>query len=274
MGNVYIAGLFDVAELTVILFFIFFVGLIFYLNRESRREGYPLEHEKTGLIDRGIPLSDGEPKTFKLPHGRGTYSPEAAPRDELSKVENIPAKQTYPGAGAPWEPNGDAMADGLGSAAFAQRQDYPDLTADGLNRIVPIGDTAHAMTIAEQDRDPVGLAVYGADKKKAGEVSDVWVDQSEHIIRYLEITTNSGKKVLAPMAFAAVQGKSWFGGLIPIVDDQEELIDIEAIRADQFDSVPAIAKAGQITRLEEDKIQAYYGGGYIHALPERAEPWI
>ena len=275
MGNVYIAGLFDVAELTFILFFIFFVGLVIYLNRESRREGYPLEHEQTGFIDRGKPLSDAGPKTFNLPHGRGTYSPEDAPRDELSKVGNIPAKQTFGAAGAPWEPTGDAMADGLGTAAFAMREDYPDLTMDGAPRIVPIGDAVHGIEIAEQDRNPVGLAVYGADKKKAGEVSDVWVDQSEHIIRYLEITTNSGKKVLAPMAFAAVQGKrSAIWGLFPIVDDQEELIDIEAIRADQFDSVPAIAKAGQITRLEEDKIQAYYGGGYIHALPERAEPWI
>jgi photosynthetic reaction center H subunit len=277
MGNVYIAGLFDVAELTFILFFIFFVGLVIYLNRESRREGYPLEHEQTGLIDRGKPLSDAGPKTFNLPHGRGTYSPEDAPRDELSKVENIPAKQTFGGAGAPWEPTGDAMADGLGTAAYAQREDYPDLTMDGAPRIVPIGDSVHSIEIAEQDRNPVGLAVYGADKKKAGEVSDVWVDQAEHLIRYLEITTNSGKKVLAPMAFAAVQGKSWLGGLgglLPIVDDQEELIDIEAIRSDQFDSVPAIATAGQITRLEEDKIQAYYGGGYLHALPERAEPWI
>ena len=190
---------------------------------------------------------------------------------------NIPAKQAWGGTGAPWIPDGDAMTDGLGTAAYAQRQDYPDLTIDGLNRIVPIGDSAHGMTIAEQDMNPVGLAVYGADEKKAGEVSDVWVDQSEHIIRYLEVTTNSGKKVLAPMAFAAVQGTRWLGvigELIPIPDDQTALIDIDAIRSDQFDAVPAIAKAGVITRLEEDKIQAYYGGGYIHALPERAEPWI
>ena len=202
MGNVYIAGLFDVAELTFILFFSFFVGLVFYLNRESRREGYPLEHEQTGIIDRGVPLSDGGPKTFKLPHGQGTYTPEDAPRDELSKVGNIPAKQAWGGVGAPWEPTGDPMTDGVGPAAYAQRQDHPDLTLDGRNRIVPIGES-HDIMIAPMDQDPVGLAVYGADKKKAGEVSDVWVDQAEHLIRYLEITTNSGKKVLAPMTFAA-----------------------------------------------------------------------
>lgn len=273
MGNTYIAGVFDVAELAFILFFIFFVGLVIYLNRESRREGYPLEHEQSGVIERGIPLTDGGKKTFKLPDGRGTYTPEDVKRDPLSKVENIPAKQAFGAAGAPWDPTGDAMADGMGPAAFAERADYPDVTFDGRLRIVPIADS-HEIEIAPNDEDPVGLPVYGADKKLAGTISDVWVDQSEHIIRYLEVTTNSGKKVLAPMFVAAVQGKSLLGGLIPIVDDQTPLIDIDAIRSDQFDAVPELAKPGQITRLEEDKIMAYYGGGYMYATPERSEPWL
>ncbi len=269
IGTAYITGVFDVAELSIILFFIFFVGLVFYLNRESRREGYPVEDEQTGSIMRGMPLSDGEKKTFHLPHGRGTYVPEDFPRDDL----NIAARQTFNGRGAPFEPTGDPMVDGLGPAAFAQRQDYPDLTMDGRPRIVPIG-ASHEIEIAPNDKDPVGLPVYGADKKLAGTVSDVWVDQAEHIIRYLEVTTNSGKKVLAPMGVAAVQGKGWLGGFTPIVDDQTELVDIDAIRSDQFDATPALATPGQVTRLEEDKIQAYYGGGYMYATPERAEPFM
>ena len=31
---------------------------------------------------------------------------------------------------------------------------------------------------------------------------------------------------------------------------------------------------GIITRYEEDRIQAYFGGGYMYATPERAEPWL
>lgn len=269
IGTAYITGVFDVAELSFILFFIFFVGLVIYLNRESRREGYPLEDEQTGAIMRGLPLTDGEKKTFHLPHGRGTYVPEDVERDDV----NIAARQTFNGRGAPFEPTGDPMADGLGPAAYANRQDYPDLTMDGRPRIVPIGDS-HEIEIAPMDKDPVGLPVYGADKKLAGTISDVWVDQAEHIIRYLEVTTNSGKKVLAPMFVAAVQGKGWLGGLTPIVDDQTELVDIDAIRSDQFDATPALATPGQITRLEEDKIMAYYGGGYMYATPERSEPWM
>ncbi|EAQ27802.1 H subunit of photosynthetic reaction center complex [Erythrobacter sp. NAP1] len=269
LGTAYIVGVFDVAELAFILFFIFFVGLVIYLNRESRREGYPLEHEQTGVVERGTPLFDAGKKTFKLPHGRGTYTPEDVARDPV----DIPAKQAFGAAGAPFVPTGDAMADGLGPAAYANRNDYPDLTMEGAPRIVPIA-ASHGITIAEMDMDPVGLPVYAADKKKAGVVSDVWVDQAEHIIRYLEVTTNSGKKVLAPMGFCAVQGKGFLGGITPLVDDQTALIDITAIRADQFDAVPAIATAGQITRLEEDKIQGYFGGGYMYATAERSEPWL
>ena len=47
-----------------------------------------------------------------------------------------------------------------------------------------------------------------------------------------------------------------------------------AITAAQFDDVPAIETPGIITRYEEDRVQAYYGGGYMYATPERAEPWI
>ncbi|WP_298468446.1 photosynthetic reaction center subunit H [uncultured Erythrobacter sp.] len=272
-GVTYIVGTFDVAELTFLAFFVFFIGLVLYLNRESRREGYPLEHEQSGVVESKESIFDGEKKTFKLPHDRGTYVPEDVARDELSKVGNIPAKQAFGAGGAPWVPTGDAMKDGMGPAAFAQREDYPDLTYDGRPRIVPIGDS-HEIEIAPNDRDPVGLPVYDANKKLAGTVSDVWVDQAEHIIRYLEVTTNSGKKVLAPMMVAALQGKGFLGGITPLVDDQTELIDIDAITAEQFEDVPALATPGQITRLEEDKIQAYYGGGYMYATAERGEPWL
>lgn len=268
-GVTYIVGNFDVAELAFLTFFVFFVGLVIYLNRESRREGYPLEHEQSGAVESGLPLFDAGKKTFKLPHGRGTYTPEDVARDPLA----VPGKQAFGAAGAPWVPDGDPMKSGMGPGAYAQRSDYPDLTFDGRPRIVPIG-ASHEIEIAAQDTNPVGLPVYAADKKLAGEISDVWVDQSEHIIRYLEVTTTSGKKVLAPMTFCAIQGKGWLGGITPIVDDQTPLVDIEAITSEQFDDVPALATAGQITRLEEDKIMGYYGGGTMYAMPGRGEPWL
>ena len=38
----------DVAQIVLYAFWIFFAGLIFYIRREDRREGYPLEYDLTG----------------------------------------------------------------------------------------------------------------------------------------------------------------------------------------------------------------------------------
>ena len=40
-----VTGYIDVAQLVLYAFWIFFVGLIFYLRREDKREGYPLESD-------------------------------------------------------------------------------------------------------------------------------------------------------------------------------------------------------------------------------------
>ena len=265
MNATYITGTFDVAELAFWLFLFFFIGLVIYLNRESRREGYPLESELTGVVE-SQPLLAADKKVFKLPHGRGTYVPEDVARDAV----DIPAQPAFHGGGAPYVPTGNPMKDGLGPAAWANRQDYPDLTFDGRPRIVPIGD-AHEIDIAPDDPNIIGWPVYDCNVELAGKVSDVWVDQSEHILRYLEIETNSGKKVLAPVFVSVIQTKGLLHGL---GWDNPELVQIDAITKDHFDDVPGLATPGQITRLEEDKIMAYYGGGYMYATPDRAEPFL
>ncbi|MEM7690083.1 MAG: photosynthetic reaction center subunit H [Pseudomonadota bacterium] len=267
MNAAYIVGTFDVAELAFFLFFFFFIGLVLYLNRESRREGYPLEDEFTGRLE-SAPLTTAEKKVFKLPHGRGVYVPEEAPRDPV----DIPAARMFHAGGAAYVPTGNPMKDGLGPAAYANRKDYPDITFDGRNRIVPLGD-AHEVEIAPKDPNVIGWPVYDCNVELAGKVSDIWVDQSEHIIRYLEIETNAGDKVLAPMFVAVVQTKGPFGGLMEgLLPDKPQLVQIDAITKDQYADVPRLAKPGEITRLEEDKIMAYFGGGYMYATPERSEP--
>lgn len=268
MNAAYIVGSFDAAELAFLLFFGFFVALVFYLNKESRREGYPLEDEETGKLHPGS-LFDGDKKTFALPNGRGTYTPEDVARDDI----NVPGAQAFRAAGAPWVPTGDPMKDGMGPAAFANRAKYPDLTFDGRPRIVPIADS-HELVISKNDPQLIGWPVIAADGATAGTVSDVWVDQAEHIIRYLEVETTSGKKVLAPMMVAVVHGNSLLGAILPIVQDEAKYVEIDAITAAQFDGVPALETARVITRFEEDRIQAYFGGGYMYATPERAEAWI
>ena len=52
-----ITGYVDVAQLVLYAFFLFFAGLVFYLRREDRREGYPLENEavaRTGVLGAGM----------------------------------------------------------------------------------------------------------------------------------------------------------------------------------------------------------------------------
>jgi photosynthetic reaction center H subunit len=51
-------------------------------------------------------------------------------------------------------------------------------------------------------------------------------------------------------------------------------IRVDAIRSDQFDAAPALASTSQITRLEEEKVVGYFGGGYLYAKRSRIEPFL
>ena len=268
MNAAYIVGTFDVAELAFLLFLGFFVALVFYLNRESRREGYPLEDEDTGRVHAGS-LFDAGKKSFQLPNGRGTYVPEDVARDDI----NLPAVSAFRSAGAPLVPTGDPMIDGMGPAAWANRAKYPDLTFDGRPRIVPIADS-HELIVSPQDPQLIGWPVQAANREPVGKITDIWVDQAEHLIRYLEVETTTGKKVLAPMMVASVHGNSLLGALLPIVNDEPKYVEIDAITVAQFETAPGLETPGIITRYEEDRIQAYFGGGYMYATPERSEAWI
>ena len=62
---------FDIAQLSLYLFWAFFIGLVIYLQKENMREGYPLENEQSILlIIRGcIPYL--RPKLSSLCMGEG-----------------------------------------------------------------------------------------------------------------------------------------------------------------------------------------------------------
>ena len=163
-----ITGYIDVAQLTLYAFWIFFAGLIFYLRREDRREGYPLESEVAGIGDRGFlliptPRASSRPGGTRLrPAGRG------APRRRRREDGALP--------GAPIEPVGDPMTAGVGPGSYALRADVPDVTFDGHTRIVPMRVDDH-FSIEARDPDPRGMTVIGADREVAGVVADVWVDR-------------------------------------------------------------------------------------------------
>lgn len=265
----------DVAQVVLYAFWIFFAGLIFYLRREDRREGYPLESEVTGQADaRTGGLWVPEPKVFLLPHGGTALAPTDRRDPQPTQMEPVEGW-----SGAPFQPTGNPMLDGVGPAAYAHRADHPEKMEDGSATIVPLR-VATDFTIAEEDPDPRGMDVVAADGEVAGTVKDVWVDRAEQIIRYLEVEVPSGAQpeagngeqpggpsavsVLAPMTMAEIKG----GSFKPL------FVKIKALTAEQFADVPKTRHPDQVTLLEEDKIVGYYGGGTLYATPQRAEPML
>lgn len=256
MDDVKLIGTLDVTELVFFAFVLFFLTLIFYLRREDRREGYPLEDETTGRVDTsGGPMLTAKPKTFLMPFGRGTVTTPTQGREKV----DVAGARTFRSPGAPYYPTGNPLVDGLGPASWAERSRHPDLNAEGHNRIVPIGLAGH-IRVHKKDADPRGMAVIGADGKLAGTVTDLWIDNAEHVIRYLQIDAG-GKTILAPMAMSKVKGNK--GQVV-----------IDALNAEQFAAAPVPAKPDEITFYEEERIVAYFGGGYLYANRERQEPLI
>ncbi len=251
-------GHIDVALIVLYAFWVFFACLIWYLQAESRREGYPLENDVTGEYNKDPWLQMPAPKTFKLPHGQGERT---FPNPDNRDTRPIAANRSSAYPGSPLIPTGNPMIDGVGPAAWAERPDHPDLTPHGDPKIVPISK-ATQFKIAGGSPDPRGLNVVAADGNLAGEVSNVWVDQSESLIRYLEIKFGKNSRLI-PMNFALLRRAFRGGG---------KEYYVHALIADQFRDIPKTASSEQITMLEEEKIMAYFGGGTLYATPDRAEP--
>lgn len=252
-----IMGYLDVAQVTLYVFWAFFFALIFWLRKEDRREGYPLESDPTGQVkDRGFLLIP-KPKTFRLRDGRTVQAPNFK-RDERP----VAARRVGAWPGAPLVPTGNPLVDGVGPAAWAERADRPDTTFDGKDKIVPTRADNH-YSVASGDPDPRGLTVYGADNKPAGTVTDFWVDRSEHLIRYLEVDAGPGTgPLLVPMTLTKIVGHGLKG----------RKVQVASILAGQFKQAPRIKSPNSVTLLEEDRICAYFTGGHLYATPERSEP--
>jgi photosynthetic reaction center H subunit len=273
MYNAEFAGTIDLTLVIFLTFVLFFGGLLLYLRREDRREGYPLEDDVTGRLEGESGMFfTARPKTFILPHGAGLVSKPDRLRDSME----LAAARTSRVTGSPLEPVGDPLHAGVGPGAYAERAHRVDQTLHGSPKIVPLrADPAYS--VSRLDGDPRGMTVLGADDVPAGLVTDVWVDRSEFMIRYLEVeliptvedrpglivvgAAPSGRHVLVPMTMAVVR-------------KSRGVIMVNALLAHQFAGAPTLENPDQITFYEEERVCAYFGGGFLYATPERAEPML
>lgn len=248
-------GNFDLASAAIWMFWIFFALLVYYLQTENMREGYPLENDGGGASPNQGPFPVPKDKTFHLPHGRGDLTVPSGQRGDRA---DLALEATSRAAGSPFVPTGDPMVDGVGPASWAPRRDLPELDAHGHAKIKPLSQLPDFAVSA--GLDPRGKAVVAGDGEVIGRIIDIWVDVPEQMVRFLTIDLNpegTGQTRMIPINFCKITS---------------DRVTVRSIYSTQFAGVPGIAKKGEVTLLEEEKIMAYYGGGTLYADPARSEP--
>jgi photosynthetic reaction center H subunit len=254
-----IVGHIDLALIALYVFWAFFIGLVIYLRGEDRREGYPLvaDPHDPMKVERFNLLMPAGSKEFRLMHGGTAKAPGGS-----AERADLAIRSSSPWPGTPYLATGNAMKDGVGAAAWANRRDEPERTFDGQPMIVPMR-TLPDTSVAAGDVDPRGLPVIGGDHGVGGTVVDLWIDRAEPQIRYLEVdpTGAAGRTVLLPMTMARIDGLA-------------RRVTAWSLLSTQFADVPRTKSPDVVTKLEEDQITAYYGGGTLYATAQRAEPIV
>jgi photosynthetic reaction center H subunit len=237
-----LVGDFDVAQLMVILFVLFFVGLVLHLRQEDKREGYPLKDPAGGPDQQGFPPIPS-PKTFLLMDGGSTTAPHL-------EVERPIAARRFPNVpGSPLIPTGDPLADGVGPASYALRKTTPLIYEVGKIQVLPLRSLPD-WGLAYADQDPRGLRVISADNVDVGVVVDLWIDRSVKILRYLEVEVKLAvgtRRSLLPIYYTDIKAR-------------KGVVKVSAIRSLQFAEVPRTIAPDTITAREEDQVNAFYAG--------------
>lgn len=250
-------GNFDLASAAIWLFWIFFAGLVYYLQTENMREGYPLQTDDGAAAPNQGLFPVPKDKAFILRDGRGVLN---LPSGQRGDRDNLALEQVSLAAGSPYEPTGNPMLDGVGPASWAPRADHPELDAHGHAKIKPMSKLDDFVISA--GTDPRGKPVVAGDGEVVGRVIDMWVDVPEQYVRYLTVDLNpegSGKTCLIPANFARIKSNR---------------VAVRSIYGAHFAQVPGIKSDSEITLLEEEKIMAFYGGGTLYADSKRQEPVV
>ncbi len=252
MGTGAITTYLDVAQLVLYIFWIFFAGIIYYLVRENRREGYPLETHR-GTSHEGW-IAVPPPKTYLLEDGRTVTAP-----DGRVSTQPFGGERVHGHEGTPIDPVGNPLLAGVGPGAWAERADRADLDHEGVPKIRPLS-MAPDCGVSDKDPDPRGMTLLDANGDPVGTITDLWLDVPEMVFRYLEVELAGGsRRALVPMTFARITADS---------------VKVHALLAHQYADVPATKAQDRITLLEEERICAYFGAGTLYAEPSRMEPLV
>ena len=250
-GGLVFFGNFDLASLAIWLFWGFFALLVYYLQTENMREGYPLENDDGSVAANQGPFPVPSEKTFKLAHGRG----EKTVPDMEKEGRAVALEKSETANGYPFDPTGDPWMGGVGPASWAPRQDVPELDGHGHPKVVPM-EQAEGFHVSA-GADPRGMPVYGGDGNIGGTVSDMWIDAAEAMVRYIEVEVTDGSKRLVPITLTRIKS---------------DRAVVRCINAEHFASIPVTKSPNQVTLLEEEKISAFVGGGSMYANPRQDNP--
>ena len=246
-----VVGNLDVALLCVIAFVTFFVGLVVYLRREDKREGYPVEvsgFQGRTQTSEGFPPMPS-PKLFYRPHGRGVAQ---APRVE--EPETVRPGQKLPPMAFPLDPGANPLEEGIGAAAYTTlREDVPDLDVEGEPKLISLNDHP-AYYIPDGDPDPRGWVLISADKKIVGKVEDLWFNRAEFFLRYFEVSIDGAEgRHLIPAFFAEA---------LPA----DRAVRATTLVAKDLRNAPIRADSTCITMREEDRLNGFFAGGLRYSV--------
>ena len=239
----------DLVEVLLVAFLLFFFGLVLYLQRESKREGYPLEEEIPtlghGIV--GYPNAP-PPKTYKLMDGRTSTVPQEYERRALD------ARPREFHTGAALYPIGDPLLAGIGPGSYTLRRDKPWQVIDGSNALEPLR-VATEYVCRDPDMDPRGRRVLGLDYVEAGTCVDIWIDKDSKILRYLEVELNGGVgRRLVPIFYTVIRRNTTY-------------VQVDCITGAQFAQAPVLRQPTVLTAREEDMLNGFFAGGYVYSEP-------
>ncbi len=242
----------DIPTIAFWVFLLFFIALVFWLQRESKREGYPLKASpfRQERMD-GFPPPPARPVTYILNEGGTTQAPHDYPQADIN------AAPVHRFDGTPLAPLDDPLLAGIGPGSWVRRRDEPMLTERGDPLLQPLR-LLPEWSVLRLDADPRGMAVSDWRWNPVGRVSELWIDRGIKIIRFLEVELDAALgagRVLVPIYHADIKERS-------------RRVRVTALWAHQFPNIPMPSRPDVISGQEEERLNAYFAAGQFF----RGEP--